>query len=521
MIKLAQILALSSLRASSSQSFIKRLLGRGLRLNLRLSITLFVGSSLATYGATVSSPPQQSLYQLLVALPLLLMFLSVVYTIMFEMNRSVNTPSVDAVNWLPITPAEYVVASSLSSAYSVLPLLSIILGAALGIALAAGAAHLWVIAALLSMLALAAGSFIVEIILSITSRAARRIYKQKGRLALPLATLFNTAVIFIFVVMFNFQVLINSLKWVMDIVDLAWFIPPVWLSLAMEKYLEADLAGGLLFTLLGALFVFSGFLISTALRTRYWAVYEAEIRITDSSYTPKPSIFAKLGFTPGESAIIRKELKSFLRRREMAAFIAVPAAVAIIPFLTASRASLALYLQPTVGLLLFALLLSATSIGREGEAFLNLLIAPLRPGEIIRAKAATTIIVASPAMALILAATLPVIVSSWNSALALVVAGYTALVETVMIGTYFSSRFPDFTTAPRARFIRPLGMFLTMITAATALAATATPLYIYAALKPEWLPIQAATLLTTAIGAGISIAAYRGAKKTITRLFQG
>ncbi|MDJ0269513.1 MAG: hypothetical protein NXY59_03000 [Aigarchaeota archaeon] len=84
----------------------------------------------------------------------------------------------------------------------------------------------------------------------------------------------------------------------------------------------------------------------------------------------------------------------------------------------------------------------------------------------MRAKAATTIIVASPAMALILAATIPAVVSSWGSALALVVAGYTALVETVMIGTYFSSRFPDFTTTPRARFIRPLGMFLTMITAA-------------------------------------------------------
>ncbi|MDJ0269514.1 MAG: hypothetical protein NXY59_03005 [Aigarchaeota archaeon] len=285
------------------------------------------------------------------------MFLSVVYTIMFEINRSINTPSVDAVNWLPITPAEYVVASSLSSAYSVLPLLSIILGAALGIALAAG-------------------SFIVEIILSITSRAARRIYRRKGRLALPLATLFNTMVIFIFVVMFNFQVLISSLEWIMDIVGLVWFIPPVWLSIAIERYFEADLAGGMLFTFLGALFAFSGFLIGTALRTRYWAVHETEIRITSKSYTPKPSIFTKLGFTPGDSAIIRKELKSFLRRREMAAFIAVPAAVAIIPFLTASRARLALYLQPTVGLLLFALLLSATSIGREGESFLNLLIAP-------------------------------------------------------------------------------------------------------------------------------------------------
>ncbi|MDJ0269515.1 MAG: hypothetical protein NXY59_03010 [Aigarchaeota archaeon] len=48
MMRLAQILALSSLRASSSQSLVRRLLGRGLRLNLRLSITLFIGSSLAT-----------------------------------------------------------------------------------------------------------------------------------------------------------------------------------------------------------------------------------------------------------------------------------------------------------------------------------------------------------------------------------------------------------------------------------------------------------------------------------------
>src|SRR3989442_10526170 len=48
--------------------------------------------------------------------------------LLWEVNASTEAESTDAINWLPITPGEYVAASALSTSYTYSPLLMVAFG---------------------------------------------------------------------------------------------------------------------------------------------------------------------------------------------------------------------------------------------------------------------------------------------------------------------------------------------------------------------------------------------------------
>ena len=171
-----------------------------------------------------------------------------------------------------------------------------------------------------------------------------------------------------------------------------------------------------------------------------------------------------------------------------------------------------------MGCILFSLLVSSTSIGRERDGFANLLIIPIDPGEILKGKLIASVILSTAPTTIILLTIGLILGMRPEAMIALLAAGYIGMIETTAVGLIFGSRYPDFTTAPRARSITRMGLLLSMITSGVAVALTWTPLIIYKFLHPEFLPIYSATAMTMIIGSIITIIAYKLALQSFREL---
>ncbi|HDD56642.1 MAG TPA: hypothetical protein ENG18_01315, partial [Nitrososphaeria archaeon] len=177
-----------------------------------------------------------------------------------------------------------------------------------------------------------------------------------------------------------------------------------------------------------------------------------------------------------------------------------------------------LLVQALMGCILFSLLASSTSIGRERDGFANLLIAPIDPREILKGKLIASIILSTAPTTIILSIISLILGLRLEAMIALLAASYVGMIETAAIGLIFGSRYPDFTTAPRARSITRMGLLLSMIASAVAVALTWFPLIIYKLLHPEFLQIYSALAVTMIIGSIITIIAYKLALQSIREL---
>ena len=171
-----------------------------------------------------------------------------------------------------------------------------------------------------------------------------------------------------------------------------------------------------------------------------------------------------------------------------------------------------------MGCTLFWILASSTSIGREKEGFANLLIAPIDPREILKVKFIASIIFSIAPTTIILLTISLILRLRLETMLALLAAGYIGMIETIAIGLVFGSRYPDFTTAPRARSITRMGLLLSMITSVVAVALTWSPLMIYKLLHPDFLSIYSAVAMTTIIGSIVTTIAYKSALQSFREL---
>ena len=133
--KFASILCLSSARARSRKP-------RSLKNLISVSIAFALAAAMLLYliGLNLSGNPIiiQLVVQLIFLLPLLTLVIVLYYGLMFELYSGYSQSFIHAANWLPITPAEYVMASSLSTIFFTLPTLLPLLGGLLTISLTLG-----------------------------------------------------------------------------------------------------------------------------------------------------------------------------------------------------------------------------------------------------------------------------------------------------------------------------------------------------------------------------------------------
>jgi hypothetical protein len=461
----------------------------------------------------------------LAGIPSAIMFMAILFGVLYEISQPIQSLNTDLVNWLPITPTEYVAGSTISEAYIYSFILCFLLGIVLGPALSFGMVWTWLAAAALSILALFVGAFVVEILDATTNRISSSFYKRSGRSGI-IFRLIVTVILLVFIqLLFSGYVVAYLLQSIIQAALLAWFVPVVWPSLAVLGASQGNIPELLVFTASSVLFAAALFAVAAQFRARFWVPVPVSIRLSTGTYHPTRFRFPLLG--AAESALIQKDLRSLTRRREMTRFLAIPFVLAIsigiffLPFGTNSTPQapgfLSIALFYTLPVAIFVGALSMTSIGQEGYAVWNIYAAPLQPGQIMRAKLLFAMILglAFGIALLTIFAFLVNFVAAYYSMMLLI--AVLVVLEASTLGVYTAARFPDFREMVRARYVGVWGSMLGIATAYGAalltIAPTAVSIYLYGEPTIEF------TLATLAVGLIVFLVGAKLALRQITDLF--
>jgi hypothetical protein len=231
-------------------------------------------------------------------------------------------------------------------------------------------------------------------------------------------------------------------------------VPFFWSTEALVQWIAGNPGIGLAFAL-GQL-AFLGLLVYLAgeLRVRYWAPSAPEVRLEEHQYAARNPFLALLGLTSTESALVVKDLKGLVRRREMLPTLVVPVVLMVLVVAEGSEfgeyGSL-LWVGWVAGF--FSLLIASTSLGQERRAVQSLFAFPLSVENLVRAKAAY-VLLPSLVVAVALGGVVGVFFRLPLGLFALVV--LLVLSGSVILtfwGLAFATRFSDFQDRPRPQFL--------------------------------------------------------------------
>jgi hypothetical protein len=425
--------------------------------------------------------------QSLVVLPVILTSAVTLAGILFELGQGSGLASSEAVNWLPVSPGEYVAASSVSVLFTYSPLLFIGLGVTIPLALSIGMVSIVPFLILISTIAYVWGAVIVEVLRSVMNRISTSLYKKSGRVGIILRILLVIVLLVALQIAFNPYILYIALSGIVQGVNLAWFVPLIWPSVAVVSFLTSDAARATIFALLSVLFTFLIFEAATQLRARYWSPVPVTISVSTSTvYVPQGKSF--LWLDPVAFAISSKELRSLARRREMARFLAIPVLLVVsslLPVLTSGANSktagvsgISLVLLAEVSLIL-PLMLSSISIGQEGSSIANIYMLPISADELVIGKLFLPWVLSGAgilALALLLQFLAPVALGIFFATL--IAAIFNMMVQGY-VGLGAGSRYPSFNVGPRARYLTVTGFLIAFAIGGLATLATLTPLGLY------------------------------------------
>ncbi|MCW4033965.1 MAG: hypothetical protein NWF03_01230, partial [Candidatus Bathyarchaeota archaeon] len=471
----AKILALSSVRAQRMKGSTPSGLGKSPKINLIIGIAGFAVAAVlvATFAKNLlaSLGGNMFMFQVAIFLPALMTLMAVMYGLLFEFSQSSSVGSSDVINWLPIHAVEFILASVLSMLYFLSPLIGIVFGATVGLAVATSMIDVGLFTLVVGCVGIFLGAFSLEIIRAITNRVSSSVYKRSGKSAIIIRMTVFILMFVIYMLISNVNFLFSILNQYMNGIQSAWFIPVLWPSLTLINYMSAQTFEVLTYLVLSVAFAAALLWVSIKLRERYWVPAPFAIRVSSAkAYTPKQGFLGRLGFTSAEAAILRKDFRGLTRRKEMLVWIAVPIGISVISFFsvpsTLSTAStfdrLALFWGPLMGVGMFAFYLSLTGIGQEGSAFLNLRIIPLKEKEVIKAKLSTALVPATIGMIIVAVLIQMLVQPRLEALISLTVTLFAVLFECAFVGLAVGSRFPDFTEVPRARFVDQKGVWLGM-----------------------------------------------------------
>ena len=531
--RLASIFALSSIRAKRAKCSIPKRFAKSPIVNIIFSAASFPLSVILTYLFITRFIKGEAFInlactQLLIFLPSFTVLLSIMFSLMFEFSQSSSAASTDMINWLPIGATEYVLGSALCTMYFTSPMLSLILGVSLGLAIYTGMITVWVLTAALGLLGAFLGAFVIEVVRALINRASATLYKRGGRSTMVIRLFTSILLVATFSIMFNFNVLQMFIQWFVGNISNAWFIPMLWPSLAIMNFIQADLTRTMIYTLLSATFTLAFLWISVKTREKYWVSVPVSIKLAPPKiYSPKRGFLGMLGFTAAEAALIRKDLRSLIRRKEMASWIAIPVIMCIVTIITtpwnptaSTMDKMLFFTMPALGILLLAFFLSIVGIGQEGSAFVNLLKAPFGARQIVRAKLAAALLPSTCALAILIVFFQVLVQPRLEIMLAVAIASFAALLEATLMGLAVGARYPDFTEVPRARFVSQRGALLGMALMGATVMATCSPIFAYLFFPSKLLSLSTATIITVAIVIITCYLGYRAAMSGVEQIYR-
>ena len=478
--RLAATLVTSQLRSGRSSSNPRSVFGQP-GFVASLDVVLFLATFGLVYGAVAggSLPAAEATKlatSLLPFLPLVAVGVVLVAGVMFELTTTAKFAASDAANWLPLTPAEYVAASATAIAYSYSPAVALALGVLLPFAMLGGSVALYAATVLLCGVALFEGAALVEMVRAVTQRAGSVGAGRRGSVTLLLRAGALILVILVLQLAFNPVFLLGIAQRLSAVGLVTSVIPFFWSTAALDQAVGGNLALALAFAAGQVAFVALLVYGAARLRVRHWVPSATEVRLEQHEYAGRHPLLETLGLSAAESALVAKDLKGLVRRREMLPTLVVPV-VLVILVLVEGAAFGGFGTTVWVGWVagFFALLLSGTSIGQERRAVQTLFAYPLTSTNLMRAKAAFVLL-----PSLVVAVALAVVAAVLFRLAPVDLLGIVLLVVAVAVvlgfwGLVFASRYSDFQDRPRPQFLRPGGMVAATVSGMTLLFAILVP----------------------------------------------
>jgi len=413
--------------------------------------------------------------------------------------------------------------------YFIFPMLAIIFGGSLGAAIYVGRLDLWAVGTLMGILGSLIGAFTLEIVRPLMNRMSHAFFKGRGQFAMITKTLLTLTLLVLFQLVYNPTILMKVASWFSVSIQGAWFIPLLWPSLTMLRYIFSDITGTLIYTGLSLVLVLIVFLGGVKARAMNWVPSPVSYRLKPVEFkSTRRGILGSLGFSVFESALIRKDFKSLIRRRETLKQLAIPVMV-FITFLIAQSGMIGGSALPEqfrytfIGNMLFISVilgwgLSLISLGQEGEAFQILKITPLKPRSITRAKIFFAFI---PSLPLIVVTFLTIFSLSGDpvTTAGAFLLGITVVFDVIIVSTIIGAHFVDFSEVPRSRFVRWEGMLISFLALFVLSGVVLSP-FIVGMVKPQFaLNPQVAFVISEVIATAVAYLGYRRAVEEVSLIY--
>ncbi len=374
-------------------------LALGLLVGLLAGYFYYTGVVVADPALAVTLQPY--ILSFFLSLPTIILVTSLVFTMLNQIQRSGVKTTSQTPYWLPITWQEHTLASILANLLGY-PLI-IVIAIAAGILSFAGFAGS-LIPAILASLAMTAAAVMAsattEILRVLQTRFVGAVYKSTGRAAIWVR--FAGSLVFFLVFYIAYFSVVSGTGAISFVQAIAggqnsvWFVPFVWLGIMLYWFGQGSILFGLAFMGLSLFFIAALYYVGVWLNTRYGLYEPPAITVTRGAYVPKVGLLGKLGFTTGEAALIRKDLKAFTRRRELIAIFIGPIVIVLVPVMQSlGQSGQAIpsefsWLFAAMTFLLPASImclgLGSLIIGEEGQAMWRIYASPFSARSLVKSK---------------------------------------------------------------------------------------------------------------------------------------
>lgn len=468
---------------------------------------------------------------LFLSLPTLILIYSLVFTLMSQIQRAGVKSSIQPPYWMPITWEEHTLASTLANllGFSLASIISI------GSAIAVASVFLEIVPlAIFTILALVASAFLAstttEIFRVLQVRLIGAVYKSSGKVAVWVRFI-GSLIFFVafYIVWFAFTsgASVALIGTVVGTQNAVWFVPYVWLGMALAAFTEGLLAHTVIFSLASLLFILILFYVAVRLNSRFGLYEPPAITVSRGAYVPKMGLLGKLGFSSLEAAVIKKDFKAFTRRRELMYVFIMPIVFILMPLMqylgvlgqsppTEASPFLFAWILLMPGALM-AVMLGNMIVGQEGGSVWYLYSSPITANGLVKCKYTFIIIfscivtiVCSIVGILVARPSLNFVVASFIESLLLIFA-----LGVVSLGA--GIRGADFVEIPRPKMIRPLTALVNVIVCFVLALVILSPLIPYAvttmSIPLPTIDLHVALLISAVISFIITYVFYRIALK--------
>jgi len=461
---------------------------RRFRENRAVTYSLYIGACLL--GASVGwfagnlyngiTEPQmralllQAAVNFFISFPTIALLYGLILTQMSQFQRIGAKLHVQPLYWFPITWEEHTLASIIANILGV-PL-AVTLFVASGMVVASILIDL-VPLALLTIFALFVCVFMASVSTEITKvlqiRVSGAITKAAGRAAIWLRLIGSILFFIIFyTIYFSLYYRTNPivlLEMVAGGQRIVWFIPYIWPGLSLSYFTSGYKLETALFSSASIIFSYILFFLAAKLNAIYGLYEMPAIKVSKGIHVSKVGLLGRIGFSPIEAAIMRKDFKAFTRRQELAYIFIFPVVFGIMPILSTMRAIteaptphtlyalysfLSAYLVLAPGTIM-AIMFGTMMLGLEGGSVWYLYSSPIDARRLVRAKYSFVTLFSSAVMVVCSLVISVVWAPSTKIVILCIVEAVFLISSLSMVSLSFGIRGADFRELPRPRMIRP------------------------------------------------------------------